>query len=148
MGAPFSEHLETTPNRSDSLQVTNEVEELDQASTISELQAEINASLPPSDLLHGISTAVPHFQELSVSAKAVTEAERRMTFLAGCRLYPKAIAWSVLVSSATIMEAYDKSLVSNFFGFPEFRRAYGTQSTRVLFRIATGMRFLPRGSQG
>lgn len=117
----FFEQMETTPNGAASLQITNEMEV---EAGESEIQAARHATFPPSDL-HGISTIVPRFQELSISAKAATEAERRMTFLAGCRLYPKAIAWSTLLASAIIMEAYDKSLVSNFFGFPEFRRTYG-----------------------
>jgi SP family general alpha glucoside:H+ symporter-like MFS transporter len=115
----------------------NEFVEPVQANTAS------NVTLPLSGLPHGIPNVVSRLQELSVSANAATEAERRMTFLEGCRLYPKAIAWSALVSSAIIMEAYDKSLVSNFFGFPEFRRAFGspvnpnTPQDRTVFEISS-----------
>lgn len=37
-----------------------------------------------------------------------------MTLLEGLRLYPKAIAWSVLISSCCAMEGYDISLLGNF----------------------------------
>lgn len=118
--------------QSSSRQDSNELEDLGWASTS-----------PSSDLHARTPSLVPRLQELSVGAEAATEAERRMTFLAGCRLYPKAIAWSVLVSSAIIMEAYDKSLVSFFFGFPEFRRAFGNpvepnaSHDRVVFEISS-----------
>jgi len=49
-----------------------------------------------------------------------------MTFLAGCRLYPKAIAWSILLSGTIVMEGYDTTLISSFFAFPVFRRSYGS----------------------
>lgn len=40
-----------------------------------------------------------------------------MTLLEGLRLYPKAIAWSVLISSCCAMEGYDISLLGNFCKF-------------------------------
>lgn len=41
--------------------------------------------------------------------------ERKMSFLGGCRLYPAAIAWSVLLSLTIVMEAFDKILIAGFF---------------------------------
>lgn len=48
------------------------------------------------------------------NARSAAEKERKMTLLQGIRLYPKAIAWSVLISTCIVMEGYDVSLVSNF----------------------------------
>ena len=47
-------------------------------------------------------------------AKAAAEKESSMTLWEGVRLYPKAIAWSVLISTCIVMEGYDISLVTNF----------------------------------
>lgn len=47
-------------------------------------------------------------------AKAAAEKERSMTLWQGVRLYPKAIAWSVVISTCIVMEGYDISLVTNF----------------------------------
>lgn len=58
-------------------------------------------------------------------AKAATEKERNMTLLQGIKLYPKAIAWSLLISTCIVMEGYDISLISNFYAFPQFNRKYG-----------------------
>lgn len=48
-----------------------------------------------------------------------------MSLLTGCRLYPKAIAWSIVLSSTIIMEGYDTTLLVSFFTFPVFKQKYG-----------------------
>lgn len=52
--------------------------------------------------------------EAILNAKAATEKEHKMTLLQGIRLYPKAVAWSLLISTCICMEGYDVSLLSNF----------------------------------
>jgi SP family general alpha glucoside:H+ symporter-like MFS transporter len=47
-------------------------------------------------------------------AKAAAEKEQNMTLLQGIRLYPRAIAWSFLVSTIIVMEGYDICLINNF----------------------------------
>lgn len=47
-------------------------------------------------------------------AKLATENEQKMTLMQGIRLYPKAIAWSVLISTCIVMEGYDLCIVNNF----------------------------------
>jgi hypothetical protein len=47
-------------------------------------------------------------------AKAATENEQNMTLMQGIRLYPKAIAWSILISTCIVMEGYDICLINNF----------------------------------
>ncbi|KAJ5502480.1 Major facilitator superfamily domain general substrate transporter [Penicillium fimorum] len=59
------------------------------------------------------------------NAKAATEKEQSMTLIEGIRLYPKAVLWSVLISTCIAMEGYDISLVNNFYAFPQFKRKYG-----------------------
>ncbi|KAK1829134.1 general substrate transporter [Podospora conica] len=58
-------------------------------------------------------------------AKAATDKEQSMTLLQGIRLYPKAIMWSVLISTCIVMEGYDVCLINNFYAFPQFNRKYG-----------------------
>lgn len=58
-------------------------------------------------------------------AKAATDKEQKMTLLEGIRTYPKAVAWSVLISTCIAMEGYDISLVNNFYAFATFNRKYG-----------------------
>ncbi|KXX75596.1 Alpha-glucosides permease MPH3 [Madurella mycetomatis] len=61
------------------------------------------------------------------AAKTATEKEQKMTLLQGIRLYPKAIAWSILISTCIVMEGYDICLINNFYAFPQFNRKYGEQ---------------------
>ena len=55
-------------------------------------------------------------------AKTATEKEQEMTLLQGIRLYPKAIAWSVLISTCIVMEGYDVCLINNFCGCSSLAR--------------------------
>lgn len=51
-------------------------------------------------------------------ARAAASKEQSMTLLQGLRLYPKAVAWSLLISTCIVMEGYDISLVNNFCALP------------------------------
>jgi SP family general alpha glucoside:H+ symporter-like MFS transporter len=65
--------------------------------------------------------------EVINSAKSATDKEHRMTLLQGIKLYPKAVAWSLLISTCICMEGYDVCLLANFYGFPQFNQKYGHQ---------------------
>ena len=47
-------------------------------------------------------------------AQVATAKEHSLTLRQSIRAYPKAIGWSILLSSAVIMEGYDTLLVSRF----------------------------------
>ncbi|KAK3197264.1 hypothetical protein GRF29_1536g1176888 [Pseudopithomyces chartarum] len=65
--------------------------------------------------------------QITQDATKATKAEQRMTLREGIRLYPKAIAWSVLLSGAIIMEGYDINLIANLQAVPAFKRKFGVQ---------------------
>ncbi|KAL2784123.1 hypothetical protein BJX66DRAFT_348630 [Aspergillus keveii] len=77
------------------------------------------------DVFHPLSTTVPGIGDLTDSARSATRAEQKMTLGQGFRLYPKAILWSILISSTIIMDGYDMSLLTSFFTFPVFQKSYG-----------------------
>lgn len=62
-------------------------------------------------------------------AKTATEKEQKMTLLQGIRLYPKAIAWSILISTCIVMEGYDVCLINNFCESAPFSSLLGRGST-------------------
>lgn len=66
-------------------------------------------------------------ERVVADARTATQKEHNMTLWQGIKLYPKAIGWSVLISTCITMEAYDVCLLNNFFGFPQFQRKYGEQ---------------------
>ena len=47
-------------------------------------------------------------------AQAATEKEHKMTVLEGIKTYPRAIAWSMVISLCIVMEAFDVCLLNNF----------------------------------
>jgi hypothetical protein len=51
--------------------------------------------------------------ETILNARKATEAEHKMTLMQGVRLYPKAILWSMLISTCIVMEGFDVALVNN-----------------------------------
>ena len=63
--------------------------------------------------------------ELIRNARLATEKEQSMSLLQGIKLYPKAIGWSILISTCIVMEGYDVSLINNFYGNSQFNRKYG-----------------------
>ncbi|KZO94742.1 sugar porter family MFS transporter [Calocera viscosa TUFC12733] len=66
-----------------------------------------------------------NFSKLVNGAAAATAAEHKMTFGQAVRLYPNAIGWSVLLSTAVVMEGYDTNLLGSFYGYPQFQMKYG-----------------------
>ncbi|KAH6667929.1 MFS transporter [Halenospora varia] len=63
--------------------------------------------------------------EVIRNAKRGSDEEHNMTLMQGIKLYPKAVAWSVLISTCICMEGYDVCLLSNFYAFPQFNKKYG-----------------------
>jgi len=70
------------------------------------------------------------------NARLATEKEKDMSLLQGIKLYPKAVGWSVLISTLIVMEGYDLSLLSNFYGFPQFNEKYGTRLPDGTYQIS------------
>lgn len=52
--------------------------------------------------------------EVKHNAKNATDKEHKMSLWQGLKLYPKAVGWSMLISTCIVMEGYDLCLLSNF----------------------------------
>ena len=61
-------------------------------------------------------------------AKEATETEHATTPLEGFRMYPKAVAWSCLVTMAVVMDAYDENLLKSLFAQRAFKQAFGERA--------------------
>lgn len=78
------------------------------------------ATAPPSDATAdapaGADIQDPSKTHINIveHARSAAHKERNMTIRQGIKLYPKAIFWSVLISTCIVMEGYDISLVNNF----------------------------------
>jgi MFS transporter, SP family, general alpha glucoside:H+ symporter len=81
-----------------------------------------------SSAVHRLNETNTKFIALSGEAKLATEEEKSMTVLEALRLYPRAVGWSVLFSTAIAMEGYDLALISAFNAYPTFQRKFGHPS--------------------
>jgi SP family general alpha glucoside:H+ symporter-like MFS transporter len=52
-----------------------------------------------------------NFGDITDDAAKATQAEHNMTLLEGLRSYPKAVGWSILISTAVVMEGFDTILI-------------------------------------
>ncbi|KAK8134595.1 general substrate transporter [Apiospora sp. TS-2023a] len=59
-------------------------------------------------------------------AKHANAEEHNLTLREALRQYPRAVMWSVLLSTSIIMEGYDIVLMSSFFAQPAFSEHFGT----------------------
>ncbi|KPM36170.1 Maltose permease MAL31 [Neonectria ditissima] len=58
-------------------------------------------------------------------AKVAADAEHNMSLWQAAKTYPKAIGWSVLLSTTLIMEGYDLALLGNLYASPVFNKKFG-----------------------
>lgn len=65
------------------------------------------------------------FLDISNNAKDNDHKDKHMSLREGLRTFPKAAMWSVILSTAIIMEGYDTALLNSFYGFPAFNQKYG-----------------------
>jgi SP family general alpha glucoside:H+ symporter-like MFS transporter len=79
------------------------------------------------DILLKMSKNIDNFGEVTENAQAATDFEHQMTVGQALRLYPKAIAFSAVLSLAIIMEGYDTALLGSFYGYPVFQKRFGVR---------------------
>ena len=72
-----------------------------------------------------MSVADPNIAALTLEAKAATYSEKNMSLKVALKLYKKAMIFSVIFSTAIVMEGYDTALIGAFYAFPPFTKKYG-----------------------
>lgn len=65
------------------------------------------------------------FVNIQDAAKA-TQREHEMGFLKSLKTYRKGVFWSVVLSTAIIMEGFDLVLLGSLIGYPSFTQRFGT----------------------
>jgi SP family general alpha glucoside:H+ symporter-like MFS transporter len=73
-----------------------------------------------------MSVTVPNIDNLAQDAARATQAEHSMTLREGLKLYPKAILWSMILSTALVMEGFDMIIINNLFAYDPFKRQFGS----------------------
>jgi SP family general alpha glucoside:H+ symporter-like MFS transporter len=72
-----------------------------------------------------------------IDAKKASDSEHSMSLIQGVKLYPKAIMWSVIISTCIAMEGYDVALVNNFYAFEPFRRQFGEEISPGRYEVSS-----------
>ncbi|SPO04139.1 probable maltose permease (MalP) [Cephalotrichum gorgonifer] len=63
--------------------------------------------------------------QLAEEARHASSKEQDMTLWSALKLYPKAVGWSMLLSSTLIMEGYDLALLGSLYASPVFNKKFG-----------------------
>ncbi|CAJ2511685.1 Uu.00g073100.m01.CDS01 [Anthostomella pinea] len=82
-----------------------------------------------------IAANVDDFMSLVSEANAANEKERHMKLSHAFKVYPKAIGWSMLLSSCLIMEGYGTAVVGSYTAYPAFRDKFGTKAPNGVYAI-------------
>ncbi|TVY87189.1 Maltose permease [Lachnellula willkommii] len=105
-----------------------------QGSTAQEVAPD-NTLHPEDSVVRKASVAVENFAGLSTEAKDATTREQQMGFMQAIKLYPKAVGWSILLSTALVMEGYDVVLLSSFYALPQFNQKFGVRGADGTYTV-------------
>ena len=90
----------------------------------------MSGNLQPTDTtIRKMSVVNADLPQLLHEAKDATQSEKRMSILQAFRTYPKAVIFSMVLSTAIIMEGYDVVLLANLYAFPTFNKRYGSPTS-------------------
>ncbi|KAH7369432.1 general substrate transporter [Plectosphaerella cucumerina] len=82
------------------------------------------------------------------AAESAALREKDMTIMEAIKAYPKAIAFSMILSLCLVMEGYDTALTDAFFSLPQFRERFGERLDNGDYQItAPWMSGLKNGVQ-
>lgn len=77
----------------------------------------------------------PKLVSLVSDAREAAQQERLMPLWTACKLYPKAILFSMGLSLAVIMEGYDTWLLGSLYGVPSFSKKFGKPTSTGSFTV-------------
>lgn len=81
--------------------------------------------MEPAESVRRASVSNSNFKELSNKAGTAANDERSQTIWQAIKTHHKAIGWSVLLSTAIVMEGYDTLILSNLYGLSQFQDRFG-----------------------
>lgn len=67
------------------------------------------------------------FVDINENARNNDHKEKVMPLAEGLRTFPKAALWSVILSTALVMEGYDTNLLNSMYALPAFKKKYGEE---------------------
>ncbi|WWD21809.1 hypothetical protein CI109_106297 [Kwoniella shandongensis] len=73
----------------------------------------------------GVAQNVDDFMNLVREASEANEREKDLTLWSAFKIYPKAMAWSVIITMSIVMDGYDASVMGSFNAYPSFQNKFG-----------------------
>lgn len=73
----------------------------------------------------GVEDYINKFLDINEDAKQSESADKQMGLLEGIRTYKSAAFWSIILSTALVMEGYDTNLLGSMYAMPAFQKRYG-----------------------
>jgi SP family general alpha glucoside:H+ symporter-like MFS transporter len=89
------------------------------------------------EVLLQLSEQIPDFSALVEKARRASHVEHHLTNWDAFKLFPKAIAFSLVLSLAIIMEGYDTSLLGSFYAYPTFQERFGVPSKQGGYQVTS-----------
>ncbi|KAL9112344.1 MAG: hypothetical protein Q9227_003462 [Pyrenula ochraceoflavens] len=68
-------------------------------------------------------------------AQEATKREHDLTLFRAIKRYPKAVCWSLLLSTAIVMEGFQLILMEQMFAYPAFQKSFGTELPDGTFQL-------------
>ncbi|OXL07598.1 MFS transporter, SP family, general alpha glucoside:H+ symporter [Cryptococcus neoformans Gb118] len=78
-------------------------------------------------VLDRVKGDIDDYEDVVQSARQGMESEKALSLRESLRRYPRAVAWSVLLSTSLVMEGFDIILINNFYALPQFVQKYGVE---------------------
>ncbi|OXH30015.1 MFS transporter, SP family, general alpha glucoside:H+ symporter, partial [Cryptococcus neoformans] len=78
-------------------------------------------------VLDRVKDDIDDYDDVVQSARQGMESEKALSLRESLRRYPRAVAWSVLLSTSLVMEGFDTVLINNFYALPQFVQKYGVE---------------------
>ncbi|ORY88477.1 general substrate transporter [Leucosporidium creatinivorum] len=83
------------------------------------------------------AAAVADYEAVVNEARDASDLESNMTLREALRCYPKAVFWSLCLSTAIVMEGFDVVLLGSFYALPTFVRDYGELQPDGTYNISS-----------
>ena len=103
------------------------VEDIDKPGVVIEVNP-LNKNMTDDSMAHEAQDFMDKFLDMSENAKDNDRKEKYMPLKEGLKTFPKAAMWSVILSTALIMEGYDTNLLNSLYAFPDFSKKIGEYS--------------------
>lgn len=85
----------------------------------------LDKTITDTSLDKNVEDYITKFLDISEDAKDNDAKDKKMPLIEGLKTFPKAAMWSVILSSALIMEGYDTNLLNSMYAMPAFKEKYG-----------------------